>query len=100
MRALVLLLCAACFGQGTLPPEPSPTDENTKTIAGVGTFISTYDWQRTPWYRIEDMGISLPVLVIIAQDGSACLVEGKDWAIAQAGKRFACPGKWRFARPR
>jgi hypothetical protein len=97
--AILLAFTSACFGGGNGLPEPaSPAGASVKRIRGTGMFISTPRWAATPWARIEDAVIELPVLVLIAEDNSACIVDGKLWASAQAGAFYECPGKWRWPR--
>lgn len=104
MKTLTSLLVAslfslACFGQGNvIPPEPEIGTARVKMIAGVGMFNTVWDWQRTPWDRIDDSPDITPVLVIVATDRSACVVTGKEWALARAGDRHACASAWRMPR--
>ena len=97
--ALVIVLAWACFGQGNYLPEPPADDApRVKTIRGVGTFISTPQWEASPWARITDGILPIPVLIVVANDDSACIVTGKVWAVAKQGDRYSCPTAWRLAR--
>lgn len=99
MKLLALLLVVGCFGQGNYLPEPPRADApRVKVIRGVGAFISTFQWEASPWARITDGILPIPVLIVVAQDNSACIVEGKAWAVAKQGDRYSCPAAWRLAR--
>jgi hypothetical protein len=94
----VLLGCGLSQGSALQAPM-KPADPNAKRIIGVGTFASRGKWEATPWARIEDAVIDLPVLVLIATDHSACITDGPTWATARVGELYACEAKWRWPRP-
>jgi hypothetical protein len=81
------------------PAPMKPADPNAKRIIGVGTFASRGKWEATPWARIEDAVIDLPVLVLIATDHSVCITDGPTWATARVGEFYGCEAKWRWPRP-
>ena len=97
---IIFALLLGCFGQGNYLPEPVlPSDKNAKMLSANPTreYITSQDWSRSPWYRIDDSTTPLPVLLLIADDGMACLVDNKTWALAQPRKVVSC-SKWRFPR--
>jgi hypothetical protein len=61
-------------------------------------FTSTHAWERTPWARTTDSPADLPVMIVVADDNSACIVPGSVWALAKQGDRYSCPQAWRFPR--
>lgn len=101
-RALVLtlLLLAACGGGRGLPDwKTSPTPRlNAKRVDHLEQFTSVLVWRRSPYFHVED-DIGLPVYLIVAQDGTACIAPAVDWTVAERGDFYPCPGKWRIARP-
>ncbi len=99
MKLLALLLVTACLGGGHWPEQVSSRPNGTsRRIQGVSQFQNVYEWQRSGWSRIADGIMNWPVFVVIADDGSACVVSGDVWAIAKAGDYVTCK-PWRIARP-
>lgn len=95
---LATLLALASCGRGNYLPEPAPADLPTREIIDVRAYSSDRDWQRTPWYRASDAFIPWPIFILVANDGFACIVPAKVWAIAQPQQRYACVSVWRFPR--
>jgi hypothetical protein len=101
----VLLALIAAFVVGCAPlvnsqlgSDPINTRDR-RQVAGVPAFYTTvHQWERTPWARIADP-IPGPYHVIVATDGSACLVTPEVWAVAQPGEFRGCPTGWRRPRP-
>jgi len=116
MRGVVLaglcilaLVCAACTGPGyTFPkgylPYPMVAEEfaakNTdlRYIIGSAHYSTRNQWEMSPFYRIGDEMLSLPVLVLVNNMNMGCIVPGAVFAMQP--ERAACPNGWRFPRPR
>lgn len=101
MRALLLplVLLTACLGGKPLPEwKTSPTPGlSSKRVDHIAKFINNSSWQRSPYSRLDD-SIDMPVYLIIADDGTACVAPAADWTIVQRGDLYPCPGKWRIPR--
>ncbi len=99
VRAMCLALVLAACGGKPLPewktsPTPNPS---SKRVDRLAKFINTAGWQRSPYSRIDD-NLEMPVFLIIADDGTACVAPAEDWTIAQRGDFYPCPGRWRIPR--
>jgi len=93
LKAAAALLLCACVGTGKAEPK------RLGLIAAVEAYTSWHTWKLTPWVRIaEDMTRPLPILIVIASDGRACLVDGAVWTLAKAGEYHDCASGWRFPR--
>jgi len=94
----LLLAASACF-QGNLP-EPIPiTTKNAKITVSTTMFVSYGRWERSGYFRADrDAVVNLPVMIAIAQDGSACLIDDKIWALWRERDVVACKTSWRFRR--
>ena len=102
MRLLpaVLLLCAACLGGVPLPAPVRSTDKNAKTTVAVAEFVSRADWEQTGYYRPDQDGlIELPVLIALANDRTACIIDGRTWASWRDQLIVSCSSSWRTLRP-
>lgn len=115
MRALVLtcicaaaLCCAACTGSGYTFPKgylPYPmvaaefAAENTdlRYVVGSAHYSTRNKWEMSPFYRIGDETLSLPVQVLVNNLDMGCIVPGAVFAMQP--ERVACPNGWRFPRP-
>lgn len=98
----LVLLFACAGGPGNAIPKPAPAGAPGRVLAdpATGFFATRQDWQRTPWFRAtDDMVMDLPVLVLLAADGAACITSGPIWAIAKPHDRWDCAGPWRTPRP-
>lgn len=95
---LPLLLLNACGGN-PLPAwktsrTPSPS---SRRVDHMAKFTDHASWLRSPYSRLDDT-FDLPVYIIVADDGTACIAPGDDWAIVHRGDVYPCPGQWRTAR--
>lgn len=96
---LLTLLLAACSRPGINAPAPvRPGTANSRLISDVQMFTNAQAWQRTAWWRPGDELIEVPVFVLIASDGSACITTGAVWGSAQSRKTYTCSRAWRFPR--
>jgi hypothetical protein len=75
--------------------QPEPVPAATRRVAGTELIISLKDWQNSPWARISDTRIDVPVHLVIAEGGWACIVDGGDWAVVPYGSHYACESGWR-----
>ena len=99
LSLLALAVLAAC-GNANRIEQPSPTAD-IRSVADVRMYNSDLDWQKTPWARMTDaFDVSWPVFVVVAADGSACLVTAAQYTVAEARQRFACTTRWRMRRVR
>ncbi len=101
MRLLVLtfLLLAACGTRGLPEWKSSPTPgPNAKRVDHLEKFTAALSWRRSPYFRVNDP-LDLPVYLIVAEDGTACIAPAVDWTIADHGDFYPCPRAWRIARP-
>jgi len=91
----VVFLLVGCSGN-RLPPPVSPSDRNARILSDDPTrfYTSDFEWQRTPWYRIDQMKLDWPIRVVVSNDGFACFVDGGGWAMAQPRQLHSCAGKW------
>lgn len=100
LTALLLLLIAAC-GTNHLPEavQPFSVDKNARRIQGVTEVSNELAWRRSPYWRLDDFLVALPVFLAIADDNSACIIPGDVWVIAKRGDFVICAGRWRMRRP-
>lgn len=97
--ALTLVLLAACGGHALPEWKTSPMPRpNAKRVDHLEELTSTLAWRRSPYFRVAD-GFDLPVYLIVAQDGTACIAPAVDWTVAERGDFYPCPRKWRIAGP-
>ena len=95
---LPLLLLDACGGNPLPAWKTSPSPNQTsRRVDHVEKFTNVLSWQRSPYSRIDD-NFDPPVYLIVAEDNTACITPGDDWAIAQRGDYYPCPGRWRTPR--
>jgi hypothetical protein len=96
---LLMLVLSACYRPGANLPKPARTgDANSRLIVDAQMFTNAQAWQRTPWWRAGDEVIDVPVFVLLASDGSACITTGAIWGSAQPRHVYTCAKAWRFPR--
>lgn len=98
-RAVLGLLALDCLGGVGIPPEPRAGAENSKIVTDIVLVNSAFVWQRSPYYRMGDDTLSMPLYVAVAEDGTACFLSAERWATYHQNEREPCPGEWRMARP-
>lgn len=97
--ALTLVLLAACGGNPLPEWRTSPTPgPNAKRVGRLEKVSNTFAWHRSPYSRVDD-ALDVPIYLIVADDGTACIAPAADWTIAARGDFYPCPGKWRIAQP-
>ncbi len=91
-------LCALLIGcaSGKLPPREAAA--GASRVRDVVMYVSWFNWEKSPWFRVYDNDGMLPVHLVIADDGRGCIVDGYTWASAIAGEYFSCGEAWRFPR--
>jgi hypothetical protein len=106
---LLTLLLAGCaagaysFPKGYLPAPAVHDSLAAEPMKVVRVFRSAFyptrdEWVASPYYRIGDGIITLPVKVLIDYRHRACLVP--DQIFAMQPREIACPRGWRTARLR
>lgn len=95
----VVLLLLGCFGQGNLPEPVQPTAKNAKRTVALATITSRAHWQSSGYFRIDDVVIDFPVMIVIADDDTACIIDAMTWASWREGDIVQCKTSWRFRRP-
>jgi hypothetical protein len=96
--ALALVLLLGCGGRGLPDWKTSPTPgPNAKRVDHLEQVTGPLAWRRSPYFRINDR-FDLPVYLIVAADGTACIAPADDWTIADHGDFYPCPREWRIAR--
>lgn len=96
--SLLLVACLGGAGNG-IPPEPRGGENNSKAAVDVLMYNSPFEWQRSPYYRIGDDSLTLPIFVAIADDRTACFITADRWATFHPEQRVPCAGQWRSPRP-
>jgi hypothetical protein len=98
--ALLFFILVGCFG-GVPLPAPTPTaTKNAKRTVAVYEFVSRQQWEQTGYYRSgEDALIELPVLIAVANDRTACIIDGRTWANWRDQQVVLCSSAWRQIRP-
>jgi len=97
--ALTLVLLVACGGNPLPEWKTSPTPgPNAKRVDHLEKFSNALTWQRSPYARVDD-ALDSPIYLIVADDGTACIVPSEDWTIAVRGDFYPCASNWRIAHP-
>lgn len=96
MRRVFIFLLALALACGPALRSPAA---NARLVQDVGAYVTAQHWQNSPWYRPDDDTSLLPVFLVIAHTGEACIVPGATRAITLRNDVFACPGRWRAPRP-
>jgi len=99
---LFLLMALGC-GTGRLPNWKSgvltPAEQaRAKPVSTSTQFLSQGAWDASPWQRPGDFFL-FPIFIVIATDGTACLVSAADWAIVHEQDHYPCQTAWRMPRP-
>jgi hypothetical protein len=92
---VVAIVVSACGYRSGSSLEPV----GGKRIVGSEEATSHAMWMWSPYSRLTD-DPNYPKFVLIASDGTGCLVPGAVWALAQPGVRLTCPDAWRSPRRR
>lgn len=96
MKYLIALLAYACFGHGNYLPElDAAPGISVKRIQGSDALLRTA-WEQSPWSRPTDLVVGV-VFFVVAEDGTACVVPDKMWAVVKPGDRIHCT-PWRMPR--
>lgn len=91
-----LLTLAAC-AWSTRPAElESANPQRLYRIVGWQSYTSHARWVNSPYYRIEDAGAEYPIQIVVREDGWACLVPPRVFALNPP--RVGC-SYWRAPRP-
>lgn len=94
LPAVFLILLAACS------PFSRPIPLVAKHIIGSAEYLTQNAWDNSPWHRAGDDFIQEPVYLIIADDYTACAVDGDTFTAAiNTSLQFPCPhNDWRMFR--
>jgi hypothetical protein len=87
---VVVIACGAYYGR------PARV---MKRIVDSREVLIWQHWQQEPWSRIDDEP-SGPYFLLIADDGTACLVPDSVWAVTMPGRYHRCHTSWRVPRVR
>lgn len=101
MKVLGLLLALEfLFGcaHGLPRKEVRATDRNARLVRQVLWVGSREIWERSPWYRMAQDTIEWPRRIVLAVDGSACLMDLRDVNEPEPTTYWACATPWRVAR--
>lgn len=95
----LLLLLELVFGCAHVPRETvRATDKNARLVRAVLWVGSHESWQASPWFRAESDMIEWPHKIVLAIDGSACLMDLREVNEPQPGDFWPCHTNWRVAR--
>ena len=90
--AALVVSCAA--GATRFPPR------DLRPVAGTGLYLTTREWEHTPWHRAADgVNMRTPIHVIFSTTREACIVSGADWVLAVPNELYHCATRWRRPRP-
>lgn len=94
MRLLAIVLVLVLLGCGYRSTnEVRPVME--KRIVGSFEATNHSSWWRSPWYRPgEDDVADYPKFVLIAIDGTGCLVPGSVWALYAGDMEYLRCDRW------
>jgi hypothetical protein len=98
LAACVVLAVLSCGGRS---PEPGPVPAATPTsreVVRVEEYPSTPDWRRSPYWRLADDVIDLPVFMLVAADGTGCIYRRLMRPTVRSGEFWPCPAGWRVPR--
>lgn len=95
MKFLALLFLVAC-AHGTIREPARAGDRGAKLVHAVLPYASRLAWQRSPYWRLSDVGY--PWNVVIATDGTACLLSSDDVFLPEPRDYWVCNESWRLAR--
>jgi len=100
---LAVLACTCGCGSGRMPDWKTGTltpaeRARAKPVSTSTQFTSRGEWESSPWWRPSDFLI-FPVFLVIATDGTACLVSAADWTIVHEHDSYPCATAWRLPRP-
>lgn len=92
------LLLEFLFGcaHGFVPAPARAGDRNVRVVHRVLWVPNRSVWEASPWFRISDT--DWPRRVVLAVDGTACLMDGRDVNEPRPQTYFVCPTPWRLAR--
>src|SRR5712671_6337213 len=88
----MLAMLVSCVHRGPMAPETRATDPNARLVKGAIWFGSESGWRHTPWYRAEMDNIDWPRRVVLAGDGSVCLMDMGDVNEPEPHTYWACKG--------
>ena len=96
----LFVLLELLFGcaRGVLPTPARAGDRNARPVRRVLWVSSRHAWEATRWYRMDRDAADWPRRVVLASDGTVCLMESRDIREPRQGEYWACPTPWRMPR--
>lgn len=98
LAAWLLTLVACGAGRPLAELNPRPDSAVTQFVVGLSVFMPD-TWPSSAYSRSSDLITDWPAYVVLATDGTGCLVSGEIMAMIHYGDRLLCVDGWRHPRP-